>query len=138
MAATHGGAVSLLHVVEIGTQGRRATQKRLEEASQVNEDLTTKKSQRRNMILATITMLCGFAVWVLTPCIWFFTIYLAYLTSFRALLASLFLPFLAQLYWIWVLWIETGTILNVFTFLCFAWVAAALVGIITRMKLEIG
>ena len=138
MAATHGGAVSLLHVLEIGMQERRAAQKRLEEASQANEDLAAKKSQRRNVILATITMLCGFAVWVLTPCIWLFTIYLAYLTSFRALLAALFLPFLAQLYRIWVLWIETGTILNIFTFLCFAWVAVALVGIVARMKLEIG
>ena len=138
MAATHGGAVSLLHVVEIGVQERRETLKRLEEVSQANEDLSAKKSQRRDMILATITMLCGFAVWVLTPCIWLFTIYLAYLTSFRALLAALFLPFLAQLYWIWVLWVETGTILNVFTFLCFVWVAVALVGAVTRMKLEIG
>jgi hypothetical protein len=136
--ATRGGAASLLHVLEIGMGERRATQKRLEEAIQTNEDLTAKKSLRRNMILATITMLCEFAVWALTPCIWLFTVYLAYLTSFRALLAALFLPFLAQLYWIWVLWIETGTILNVFTFLCFAWVAVAMVGIVTRMKLEIG
>jgi DNA polymerase-3 subunit epsilon len=89
---------------------------------------------RRFMIWASITTFCGFAVCLLSPCIWLFTLYLAYLTSFQAVLAVLFLPFIAQLYWIWILWNATGTLLNLFTLLCFAWVALALVGIFARMK----
>jgi hypothetical protein len=136
LGAPFGGATSLLYVLEIGTQEREAAQKRLEESAQANDQLAAKKSQRRTMILAIITMLCGFGLWVLSPFIWLFTIYLAYLTSFRALLAALFLPFFAQLYWIWAIWNETGTVLNVFTLLCFAWAALALTGTIARIKVE--
>src|SRR6266849_496478 len=89
---------------------------------------------RRFMIWASIATFCRFAVWLLSLCIYLFTLYLAYLTSFPALLAALFFPFIAQLYWIWVLWNATGTLLNLFTLLCFAWVALAVIGVFARMK----
>jgi HEPN superfamily AbiU2-like protein len=136
MGAAMGAANSLLYVLEIGAREREAEQKRLEEIAQANDELAAKKSQRRTMVLAIITMLCGFGLWVLTPVIWLFTVYLAYLASFRALLAALFLPFLAQLYWIWTLWNEKGTVLNLFTVLCLAWIMLAVTGIIARTKVE--
>lgn len=89
---------------------------------------------RRFMIWASITTFCRFVVWLLTPCIYLFTLYLAYLTSFPAVLAALFFPFIAQLYWIWVLWNATGTLQNLFTLLCFIWVALAVIGIFARTK----
>jgi hypothetical protein len=89
---------------------------------------------RRFMIWASVTTFCRFAVWLLSPCIWLFTLYLAYLTSFPAVLVALLLPFIAQLYWIWVLWTVTGTLLNLFTVLCFAWVALAVIGIFAQMR----
>jgi hypothetical protein len=61
-------------------------------------------------------------------------VYFAYLTSFPALLAALFLPFIAQLYWIWALWNTTGTLVNLFTILCFAWVGLTIIGSLTHMK----
>jgi hypothetical protein len=86
------------------------------------------------MIWATLTTVCQFAVWLLSIGIYFLTLYLAYLSSFPALLGALFFPVVAQLYWIWVLWDATGTIFNFFTLLCFALVAFALIGIFARMK----
>jgi DNA polymerase-3 subunit epsilon len=91
----------------------------------------------RFMIWVFVTTFCRFAVWLLSPCIWLFTLYLAYLTSFPAVLAALVLPFIAQLYWIFVLWNATGTLLNLFTLLCFVWVALTLVGIFARMKASV-
>lgn len=55
-----------------------------------------KAEVRRFMICASITTFCKFAVWLLSPVIYFFTLYLAYLTSFPSLLAALFFPFIAQ------------------------------------------
>lgn len=136
LGAPIGGATSLLHVLEIGTQEREAAQRQLEHIAQAADELATKKSHRRTVILAISTMLCGFGLWVLTPVIWLFTVYLAYLTSFRALLAALFLPFVAQLYWIWALWNEMGTVLNLFTLLCLAWIVLALIGTVSRIRVE--
>jgi DNA polymerase III subunit epsilon len=89
---------------------------------------------RRFMIWASVTTFCRFGVWLLSPCIWLFSLYLAYLTSFPAVLVALFLPFITQLYWIWVLWTVTGTLLNLFTVLCFAWAALALIGIFAQIR----
>jgi hypothetical protein len=95
-----------------------------------------KAKVRRFMMWASIATFCRFVVWLLSVSIFLFTLYLAYLTSFPALLAALFLPVIAQLYWIWALWSATGTLLNLFTLLCVAWVALALIGIVARMKAE--
>jgi hypothetical protein len=42
------------------------------------------------------------------------------------LLATIFLPFLSQLYWIWQLWNETGKFLNTLTILCLVWIVVCL------------
>jgi hypothetical protein len=141
--AASGGASSLLYVLEVGTEAQDAERRQLEGIIQAEDQrqaehqrIVEKRSNRRKMILVMVTMLCGFGLWVLTPVIWFFTIYLAYLTSFRALLAALFFPFLVQLYWMWALWTETGNALNLFTLLCLAWVTLAVVRLIARATVE--
>ena len=50
------------------------------------------------------------AVLLLGAGIYFFTLYLAYLTSFGSLLLTLFIPVLGQLYWLWIVWGTTGPI----------------------------
>jgi hypothetical protein len=52
------------------------------------------------------------AIWLLGAGIYFFTLYLAYLTSFGSLLLTLFIPFLGQLYWLWIVWGTTGVFFN--------------------------
>ncbi len=44
------------------------------------------------------------AVLLLGASIYFFTLYLAYLTSFGSLLLTLFIPDLGQLFWLWIVW----------------------------------
>ena len=92
------------------------------------------KAVRRVLVWATIAMLCQFAIWLLSPVLYIWTLYLAYLTSFPAVLVALFLPVGPQLYFIWTLWDATGTLANPFTLLCFAWVTLAVIGIFARMK----
>jgi len=72
--------------------------------------------------------------------IYFFTLYLAYLTSFQALLGAMFFPVLAQLYWIWILWGITGTFFHTLTLLCLVWItifAIVMVGSIAAERLQI-
>lgn len=77
----------------------------------------------------TLVVLAGIsisALWILGAVIHLLTLYFAYLSSFPAVLASLFFPFLAQLYWIWEIWSDTGIFFNVLTILCIAWVVLAI------------
>jgi hypothetical protein len=60
------------------------------------------------------------AVLLLAAGIYFFTLYLAYLTSFGSLLLTLF-PVLGQLYWLWIVWGTTGVFFNWFTIACLVW-----------------
>ena len=75
------------------------------------------------VVLAGISMS---ALWILGAVIHLLTLYFAYLSSFPTVLASLFFPFLAQLYWIWEIWSDTGIFFNLLTFLCIAWVVLAI------------
>src|ERR1700738_401974 len=61
------------------------------------------------------------AVLLLGAGIYFFTLYLAYLTSFGSLLLTLFIPVLGQLYWLWIVWGTTGVFFNWFTIACLVW-----------------
>jgi hypothetical protein len=88
------------------------------------------------MFWASIYMLCRFGLWVLSPILYIWTLYLAYLTSFVAVLISLVVPVGPQVYFIWQIWNDTGSLSNLYTVLCAAWVAFALIGILTRMKAE--
>lgn len=142
--AASGTADSLLYVLKVGTDAQDAELEQLERVIQADdlrkaEDqrIAEKRSNRRKTIFALVTVLCGFGLWVLTPVIWLFTIYLAYLTSFRALLAALFFPVLPQLYWMWTLWTETGEALNLFTVLCLAWVTLAVVRLVAMATVEL-
>jgi len=82
-------------------------------------------------LMAGAAALSGVALWLLGLGIYLFTLYLAYLTSFPALLATMFFPFLSQLYWIWEIWNQTGVLFSLLTQLCLAWLAlvALLVGL---------
>jgi len=63
-------------------------------------------------------------LFVLTAAIYVVTLYFAYLISLTSLwiaLASILLPFLSQLYWIWHIWNMTGVFFNLLTLLCFGW-----------------
>lgn len=67
---------------------------------------------------------CGLLVvigWVLAAGIYLLTLYIAYLTGFFQMLLTLALPGVAQVYWTFRFWYETGTFLNLLTILCIAW-----------------
>ena len=53
---------------------------------------------------AAIALTIMTAVLLLGAGIYFFTLYLAYLTSFGSLLLTLFIPVLGQLFWLWIVW----------------------------------
>jgi predicted exporter len=63
-----------------------------------------------------------FAAWLLGAGIYLLTLYIAYLTGFFQMLLTLVFPMVAQIYWIFRIWYETGTFLNTLTLLCIAWV----------------
>jgi hypothetical protein len=83
-----------------------------------------------------LVVICNFVASVLGVIIYLWTLYLAYLTSVPALLGALILPVIAQFYWIWTLWSETGTLSNGFTLVCLALVAFAVIGIVARTIVE--
>ena len=58
--------------------------------------------------------------------IYFFCLYLAYLTSFAAILLTFFFPFFGQLYWIWAVWMATGIFFNPLMIACLTWVGLGL------------
>ena len=65
---------------------------------------------------------CIIALWLLTAAIYALTLYFAYQTnSFWALLASIFLPYLIDFYWIWHIWSVTGIFFNLITLLWIGW-----------------
>jgi hypothetical protein len=75
-------------------------------------------------------------LWLLGLGIYIYTLYLAYLTSFPALLGSLALPGIAQVVWIIVLWLTTGTFFHLFTDLCIAWAVLLIISLTARVKFE--
>jgi hypothetical protein len=89
---------------------------------------------RRFMVWASITTFCRIAVWLLTPVMYIWTLYLGYLTSFPTLLAAIFIPAIPQIYFIWILGSVTGTLFHPFALLCLTWVVLAVVGIFARVK----
>jgi hypothetical protein len=93
-------------------------------------------SARRTMFWAGLHMLCRFGVWVLSPVLYIWTLYYAYLTSFVAVLISLAVPVGPQLYYAWQIWGYTRTPYNLYIILCAAWVVFAVLGIATRIAVE--
>ncbi len=77
-----------------------------------------------------LAVLCMIALWVVGLGIYLFCLYLAYLTSFIAILLTFFFPFVGQLYWIWTVWMTTGVFLNPLTIACLVWIGLAAVGTI--------
>jgi len=75
--------------------------------------------------LTGLVTLCVILLWMLGAGIHLLTLYVAYLTSFPALLATMFFPLLSQLYWIWQIWAVTGVFFNPLTLLCIAWLTLA-------------
>lgn len=76
-------------------------------------------------LLGWIAGLAGIAAWVLGLGIYFLTLYIAYKTSFVAMLLTLFFPVAGQFVWLWVVWGWTGMFFNSYTILCLSWVALA-------------
>ena len=81
-------------------------------------------------------MLTAAVLWVLSPVLYLWTLYLAYLTNFVALLISLIIPIGPQLYYAWTIWNNTGTLANLYSILCGVWLAAALINFIIRVRIE--
>lgn len=71
--------------------------------------------------------LVGLLLWALSLGIYLFTLYLAYLTSFLAMILTLMFPFIGQIYWLWFVWGATGVFFNWLTIACLVWVAAVAV-----------
>jgi hypothetical protein len=88
------------------------------------------------VLWAGVHTFCRFAIWILSPVLYIWTLYLAYLTSFVAVLLALVIPVGPQLYFIWSLWNATGALANLYTLLCAAWVVLAIIGVATRIKAE--
>ena len=78
---------------------------------------------------ATMTAIC-----LLGAGIYIFTLYLAYLTSFGSLLLTLFIPFLGQLYWLWIVWGTTGVFFNWFTIACLVWLGLVVLSLAVLAK----
>jgi hypothetical protein len=55
-----------------------------------------------------------------------FTVYLAYTHSILQMLLTLFVPIVAELYWLVHIWYETGTFFNLLTALCLIWLVVVL------------
>ncbi len=64
-----------------------------------------------------------FLLALLTGFIWLFTITVAAPHSIPAAVTSMFLPVVAQAYWIWDSWRTTGTLSHPLTVMCVAWLA---------------
>lgn len=67
---------------------------------------------------ATAAWRCIVGFWLCALAAYFLTIYSAFWTSYVALLGAIFLPGLAQIYWIWMTWKTTGVIFGPLTGLC--------------------
>ena len=78
---------------------------------------------------------CAFVAWLVLGAIYLLTLYLAYLSSFPALLCALFLVPFAQLYWIWWLWGATGNFFHFLTMMCLVWVALRGIQAVAAIKL---
>ena len=78
-------------------------------------------------VLGGITI---FSLWALGIGIYVFCLYLAYLTSFLAVLLTFFFPVVGQLFWIWAIWATTGIFLNPLTIACLLWVGLAVLGFV--------
>jgi hypothetical protein len=76
---------------------------------------------RMHQFLGAIFMICMIWVFVLGLAIYLLTLYIAYLSSFFAVLLSLIFPFLSQLYWISHIWSATGVFFNFLTLMCLGW-----------------
>jgi hypothetical protein len=72
---------------------------------------------------ATAAWRCIAGFWLCALAAYFLTICYAFWTSYLALLRAIFLPGLAQIYWIWMTWKTTGVIFSLLTGLCIGCVA---------------
>src|SRR5580704_15341691 len=79
------------------------------------------EAEMNDTLKGAIALTIMTAVLLLGAGIYFFTLYLAYLTSFGSLLLTLFIPVLGQLYWLWIVWGTTGVFSNWFTIACLVW-----------------
>jgi hypothetical protein len=60
------------------------------------------------------------------------TISLASQSGIPAMVAAMFLPVVAQAYWIWVQWADTGTLFHALPLLCAAWLILFGLWLLTR------
>jgi hypothetical protein len=77
-----------------------------------------------NLLGRLLWPMCEILLVVLSFTIYLYTLGLATyttITSFPALLLTMFLPVIAQVYWIWAVWAATGTLFHPLTLLCVAW-----------------
>ena len=74
--------------------------------------------------------LSALALYVLSPVLLIWTWYYGYMTSFPALLVSLFIPVGPQLFYIWKFWGTHDTFANLFIILCGVWIVAGLVRLV--------
>jgi hypothetical protein len=72
------------------------------------------------------------ALWVLSPVLYIWTLYLAYVTSFPALLLSLFIPVGPQLFYVLMFWGANDPLMKLYMILCGVWLAALVVRLVVR------
>jgi hypothetical protein len=90
----------------------------------------------RAIVFGTIFSLGIPSLWLLSGGIYLFTLYLAYLSNFPALLGTLVFPGLSQFIWIGVFWRITGTFFNFLTMLCIGWLVLAILVIFASTRAE--
>jgi hypothetical protein len=72
-------------------------------------------------------MLSFIALWVLSPILYIWTLYLAYVTSFPALLLSLIIPVGPQLFYVWQFWGVNDPVTKLYIVLCGVWLVAGVI-----------
>jgi hypothetical protein len=83
--------------------------------------------EMKQTLIGIVKFICFIAWAILTVGIYGFTIYLAYLTGFVALILTIIFRGMAKFLWIFEIGREIGTFLNIYTYACIAWVVTGVV-----------
>jgi hypothetical protein len=87
------------------------------------EWLLKQRMKERKINWELTASICGILLGVLSVLVYAATFLVVSSSSLLAMVLTMFLPVIAQGYWIWAVWADTGTLFHPLTQLCVAWVA---------------
>jgi hypothetical protein len=85
--------------------------------------LLKQREKERKINWELTASICGILLGVLSVLVYAATFLAVSSSSLWATVLTMFLPVVAQGYWIWAVWADTGTLFHPLTQLCVAWVA---------------